>query len=56
MTLTSLNFIVNLKGKKFLLETCPFDKYKDIIFLGGDFVGGEMVWWRGDWILIMKSV
>ena len=40
----------------FLLETCPFDKYKDIIFLGGDFVGGEMVWWRGDWILIMKSV
>ena len=40
MTLSSLNFIVNLKGKKFLLETCPFDKYKDIItFLGGEVTG-----------------
>ena len=42
MTLTSLNFIVNLKEMNFLLETCPFDKYKDIIFLGDDFVGGEV--------------
>ena len=39
MTLTSLNFIVNLKGKKFIFETCPFDKYKDITFLGGEVTG-----------------
>ena len=51
MTLPSLNFIVNLKEMNFLLETCTFNKYKDITFLGG-----EMVWWRGDWILIMESV
>ena len=40
-----------VKEMNFLLETRPFDKYKDITFLGG-----EMVWWRGDWILIMESV
>ena len=39
MTLTSLNFIVNLNEMNFVLETCPFDKYKDITFPGGEVTG-----------------
>ena len=38
-----LRFPCNFKAKRFFLETCPFNKYfKRYIFLGGDFVGGEL--------------
>ena len=44
-----LKFHRKFNVKEFFLETCPFGKYRKIyIFQGGDFVGSEMIWWRGD--------
>lgn len=47
--------VISLKyDNKVTVKKFPFIKVQNSAnlsyILDGDFVGGEMVWWRGDWI------